>query len=609
MKRKGLSVLLSAAMLCMLVSSGTWAEETEQPPKDTFAGVAETEVFETEAPKEDGTVTITSRTVPWYLGELDTTFDSPVYFVDGVTDLPYVNLGDWVDVMVSVYSWNGDTNYALALETDGHVAMFSRETGYSMLFDFQEGTITFDDYDAFIHNADNSSLKDMVSLNLTDDDGNPMLLEKIQEGSFDRYGKEVELNLSDYMIPMVWSEENGLYLVPLQTVADFMLAYPLNLNPYFNEEAVYLTNKDYLGFETGELTDIGISLFSAPYGKMSEDLAWYSYCELCLALDNLYGLKEIHDITSFDKVFKETGYKADLCSTDPNVADGALSDFIHYYLDDLHSGFNFASYRTEELKSADGEGGLSAIRDGKNYELFSQARNNAKTPIKPYEEVGNTAYITFDGFHMISNPEFYYEGDIYVDDEESVESVDTVLLVLYAHSMINRENSPIENVVIDLSMNGGGQVDAAAIVAAWFLGEASLSVRSSLTGAISTGTYRVDANLDHKFDENDTVADKNLYCLIGPYSFSCGNLVPNLFKSSNQVTLLGHTSGGGSCSVLPMSTAYGTSFQISSPNRMSYLKNGSYYDTDLGIEPDCYIVKPDNFYDREALTDYINQLF
>lgn len=609
MKRKGLSVLLSAAMLCMLVSSGTWAEETEQPPKDTFAGVAETEAFETEAPKEDGTVTITSRTVPWYLGELDTTFDSPVYFVDGVTDLPYVNLGDWVDVMVSVYSWNGDTNYALALETDGHVAMFSRETGYSMLFDFQEGTITFDDYDAFIHNADNSSLKDMVSLNLTDDDGNPMLLEKIQEGSFDRYGKEVELNLSDYMIPMVWSEENGLYLVPLQTVADFMLAYPLNLNSYFNEEAVYLTNKDYLGFETGELTDIGISLFSAPYGKMSEDLAWYSYCELCLALDHLYGLKEIHDITSFDKVFKETGYKADLCSTDPNVADGALFDFIHYYLDDLHSSFNSASYRTEELKSAGGEGGLSAIRDGKNYVLFSQARNNAKTPIKPYEEVGNTAYITFDGFHMISNPEFYYEGDIYVDDEESVESVDTVLLVLYAHSMINRENSPIENVVIDLSMNGGGQVDAAAIVAAWFLGEASLSVRSSLTGAISTGTYRVDANLDHKFDENDTVADKNLYCLIGPYSFSCGNLVPNLFKSSNQVTLLGQTSGGGSCSVLPMSTAYGTSFQISSPNRMSYLKNGSYYDTDLGIEPDCYIVKPDNFYDREALTDYINQLF
>ncbi len=51
--------------------------------------------------------------------------------------------------------------------------------------------------------------------------------------------------------------------------------------------------------------------------------------ELCLALDNLYGLKEIHDISSFDEVFTETGYKHDLLSTDPNVKDGALLDFIN----------------------------------------------------------------------------------------------------------------------------------------------------------------------------------------------------------------------------------------------------------------------------------------
>ena len=39
------------------------------------------------------------------------------------------------------------------------------------------------------------------------------------------------------------------------------------------------------------------------------------------------------------------------------------------------------------------------------------------------------------------------------------------------------------------------------------------------------------------------------------------------------------------------------------------MKNGSYYDTDTGIQPDCIIVKPEHFYDREALTDYINRLF
>ena len=85
--------------------------------------------------------------------------------------------------------------------------------------------------------------------------------------------------------------------------------------------------------------------------------------------------------------------------------------------------------------------------------------------------------------------------------------------------------------------------------------------------------------------------------------------MPNIFKSSGSVTLLGKQSGGGSCSVLPMSTAYGTLFQISSPNRLSYLKNGSYYDIDMGIEADCVIVRPENFYDRNGLTDYINNLF
>ena len=32
----------------------------------------------------------------------------------------------------------------------------------------------------------------------------------------------------------------------------------------------------------------------------------------------------------------------------PNVKDGALSDFITYYLDDLHSGRQLSSFRTTE---------------------------------------------------------------------------------------------------------------------------------------------------------------------------------------------------------------------------------------------------------------------
>ena len=104
------------------------------------------------------------------------------------------------------------------------------------------------------------------------------------------------------------------------------------------------------------------------------------------------------------------------------------------------------------------------------------------------------------------------------------------------------------------------------------------------------------------------MAGYNLFCLTSSASFSNGNYVPCALKASGKVTLLGRTSGGGSCFVMPLSTAYGTDFRISSPWRMSFAKNGSFYDIDRGAEPDFSLAKLSTFYDRAALTDYINDL-
>ncbi|MBR3234676.1 MAG: hypothetical protein IKG11_03575 [Atopobiaceae bacterium] len=183
-----------------------------------------------------------------------------------------------------------------------------------------------------------------------------------------------------------------------------------------------------------------------------------------------------------------------------------------------------------------------------------------------------------------------------------------IVAAMKAHKQIHRENSPIENVVVDLSCNAGGDADCAIFLIAWFLGEAAIGTKDCMTGAMCTSTYRCDASRDSKFDEGDTVTDKNLFCLISPFSFSCANLVPCMFKESGRVTLLGRTSGGGACNVQPISSAWGTSFQISAPRRLSFLKNGSFYDIDRGADPDFVLTKPDQFYDRPALTDYINSL-
>ena len=65
---------------------------------------------------------------------------------------------------------------------------------------------------------------------------------------------------------------------------------------------------------------------------------------------------------------------------------------------------------------------------------------------------------------------------------------DTIGLIIKAHAQITRENSPIENVVIDLSCNGGGVADTAVFVIAWFLGEANIGSKDTMTGAVSATT-------------------------------------------------------------------------------------------------------------------------
>ncbi len=235
---------------------------------------------------------------------------------------------------------------------------------------------------------------------------------------------------------------------------------------------------------------------------------------------------------------------------------------------------------------------------------YKEARSQYPDYDQIYLEVGNTAFITLRMFHLNHHNGSEYYGEL----SESDLMMDTIAKIIYAHSQITRENSPIENVVLDLSTNAGSESSAAIFVMSWFLGEAPFTLTSPATGALSTVVYRADVNLDHEFNELDTVADKNLYCLISPISFSCGNLVPWVFKASGMVTLLGDTSGGGSCVVRFLSSAWGSTFTISGTKRGSYLKNGSFYDVDRGADPDVFLTKKESFYDREKLTDFINTM-
>ena len=60
--------------------------------------------------------------------------------------------------------------------------------------------------------------------------------------------------------------------------------------------------------------------------------------------------------------------------------------------------------------------------------------------------------------------------------------------------------------------------------------------------------------------------------------------------------------------MLPCTTAEGTIFQISGNKQVSIIRNGSFYNTDAGIEPDFRLEKAESFYNRLELVEFLHNL-
>jgi len=544
---------------------------------------------------------IVEQTLDVYLGTIEACFDMPFYFMDGVTDLPWVELNGASGLLCGLAGvWNNDSVYDLGYTVEGETVTLTRENGFPMTFDFGSNAIYCSDYNMFLHNSSDSSVLDMLSVSGYNEAGEPELFQRNQTATMDRLGNYIEIFLSDYSIEIIFQDGQGY--IPLQTLGDLILTPGFGLNTFYNGKAVFIANSSMFGNSEDGFTPLGEYYYSAEPRDRSEELARFGYNELCLALDCLYGLKEIHGISCFENLFWQLGYNNYLQSPDASLADDTLAAFLFCCLDDLHSGFQGCSWMNAKREVAESVGTAAAKNNRQQLE-YAEARKRLLGDVPFYSEVENTAYITFDDFLIPADGDEYYDGLA-----NGTQPEDTIGGIIMAHRMIYRENSPIENVVIDLSCNGGGYVDTALFLAGWVLGETPFSVKNTFTGALSTAAYRSDVNLDRRFDEGDVLTDKKVFCLISPLSFSCGNLIPAIFKDSQQVTLLGRTSGGGSCLVMSMSTAWGSMFQISGHNQMSFVKNGSFYDTDQGVEPDIYLTHIDSFYDREKLTAYINSL-
>ena len=612
--KKVLVSALSAVMVLSLIGCGvsqaasTIEDQNEEPAQETASEPVQSEMSNDE---EAISYTIEGKTYPMQRcfddAEEPVESDMTLYFInDG--DIPYVRISDYIPLLTELFSASNKGEIEYSIITPGKIentfTVTRSDNDSYLVFNTDEDVITLSGSN-FTNDAGTTALVTAMDLPEPDKEeqntGIPKMFQA-STGSFNQFGEFLRISLADYNIDMI-SEGDECY-VPLQTMNDILLS----------EQYIYLVfNGEKLICATYG-TDFIKEMYTAKPQEMSPEYAAFNSNELMMLLDNFYGLKEEHNIKSFQSMVQYNGAELNglYHNTDPVEFDNAMIKLTMDYMDDGHSAFSKNSWMSGDKSEEINMQLFSSMGKSTKAKFLSQimfaAASSKYYPdgVPGYEEIGNTAFITFNGFSME-----YEDSDKYYELEEIDPAKDTIQLITYANQQIRREGSPVENVVLDLSMNGGGAADAAVFVISWFLGEANIAIRDVKTGSETIMSYMADVNLDGTIDGNDSLMNSmkyNLYCLESGVSFSCGNLVPAAFKASGQVTLMGQCSGGGSCVVLPCTSASGTIFQISGPKQLATVKNGSFYNIDQGIEPDIVFTKAASFFDRKALAEYINNL-
>lgn len=182
------------------------------------------------------------------------------------------------------------------------------------------------------------------------------------------------------------------------------------------------------------------------------------------------------------------------------------------------------------------------------------------------------------------------------DFEDLVTSDSAVYLEMTLEAAF-AERATIENIMLDLSWNTGGNIGALYRVMGFITDNPfEVSRMDGDTGMTGSTSY-VDIT-----DGIPSYAEYNWSLLTTPVTFSAANELATLFRSNELGPIIGVQSGGGACSITPILLPNGTAFTMSSNNIGAY-RTGSgtvedpyvYHDTEFGIVPDFEIDTDDIF--------------
>lgn len=324
-------------------------------------------------------------------------------------------------------------------------------------------------------------------------------------------------------------------------------------------------------------------------------------------MENLYGLKQTRNISSMKEYFEKQSFFADFLSENSEKRREAYCR-VFQLLDDGHT-MNKDSETYPWYKGNIGSLGPKLLNMVNIYQTLAPQRVDAGlTPGSVYYSTDEKlAFFTFDSFTFVENA---YEEDGQTLKEGlsnyNSEDFDTYFYFVRLLNEIKAKGG-VEDVVIDISTNGGGTlgilIKLLALLSKNNIGRAYVYLDNY---NVAQNMYcAVDSNDDGEYDTNDCFgSDFKFHILTSPYSFSCGNLFPFAAKYDNIATIIGVKSGGGECAVEEAYLPSGEHFYHSSNIHIGWF-NGSFIGDEGGTPVDIDVDYAD-FYNLDKLQTIVN---
>ncbi|WFQ93692.1 peptidase S41 [Mycoplasma feriruminatoris] len=382
--------------------------------------------------------------------------------------------------------------------------------------------------------------------------------------------KHLVFDLSKYGIDIL-NDQNDLYL-PLVLINQLFLNQS-NVQLYFNGQTVNLFAYSKTLRNVERLKQLKHSYLNNE-NHIPEGLKDFQYKYLGFLFDHYYGIK-LDKNASYKDLFKkyEKYIKAD------NTTHYLTSRYLIEQLDDLHSSYLVTGYYNKDL------------------ETINRTVLKTTTPrSNRFKDIARRLSAYYD-------KELNYKNVYTPDRKTSVISfknfeADSAAKIDQALRQAKRDG--IKNIVLDVSFNSGGYLGTAYEI----MGFMTDKPFKSYSYNPLTKEQKVET-IKSRYKKYDF----NYYVLTSPFSFSAGNIFPQMVKDNNVAKVIGFKTAGGGSAISQAILPTGDIVQLSSNN---VLTDKTHHSLEYGVTPDIKLgfdpfKETQKFFDYKYIQDAVNK--